>query len=203
MIRLIGFLDSPFVRRVAVTARFLDVPYVHEELSIFNNYDEFRSINPLVKVPTVVFENGRIMVDSTLIIDHLEFVTGRSLLPDDEDARCGALATIGAALVAAEKAVQLIYETKKRPRELQHAPWIERVEQQLIAAVDVLEVAVGDGTSWLHTGSIGQADITTAIVWRFVQHAEAARVPAGNYPGLERFSSRAEKLPQFVACPVS
>ena len=48
---LIGMLDSPFVRRVAITARFLGIEYEHNPLSIFKNYDEFRKINPLVKVP--------------------------------------------------------------------------------------------------------------------------------------------------------
>ena len=49
---LIGMLDSPFVRRVAVTARFLGLQYDHKPLSIFTDYDEFRGINPLVKVPS-------------------------------------------------------------------------------------------------------------------------------------------------------
>jgi len=39
---LIGMLDSPYVRRVAVTAQFLDIAYDHNPLSIFKGYDEFR-----------------------------------------------------------------------------------------------------------------------------------------------------------------
>lgn len=49
--QLIGYLDSPFVRRVAITLQFLGMEYTHRELSIFRNYDEFRTINPMVKVP--------------------------------------------------------------------------------------------------------------------------------------------------------
>jgi glutathione S-transferase len=203
VIRLIGYLDSPFVRRVAVTARFLGVPYAHEELSIFRDYDEFREINPLVKVPTVIFEDGRLMVDSTLIIDHLEFVTGKSLLPQDIDARIDAQRIIGTALVAGEKGAQLIYETRQRPPELHHTPWIERLNEQMRSAVDLLEEAVGTGAEWLFGTDLGQADITTAVVWRFLQHAQADRIPGGRYPGLTHFSARAEKLPQFTDCPLS
>lgn len=50
--KLIGMLDSPFVRRVAVTAQLLGISYDHERLSIFDNYEKFRDVNPLVKVPT-------------------------------------------------------------------------------------------------------------------------------------------------------
>ena len=50
--QLIGYLDSPFVRRVAITLEMLGVEYAHRELSIFRDFEEFHSINPLVKVPT-------------------------------------------------------------------------------------------------------------------------------------------------------
>ena len=52
--QLIGMLDSPFVRRVAVTMRFLDIDYEHRPLSVLRGFDEFRRVNPLVKVPTLV-----------------------------------------------------------------------------------------------------------------------------------------------------
>jgi glutathione S-transferase len=202
VITLVGYMDSPFVRRVAVSARFLDVPYKHEEISIFRDYEKFREINPLVKVPTVIFDDGKVMVDSTLIIDYLEYTSGRSLLPVSNSARLEVLRVVGVALVAAEKAVQLIYETRQRPPELHHAPWIARVKQQLNAALDLLEACAGDGESWLHENTVGQADITLAIVWRFVQHAHPHLVSVADYPGLAVFSARAEQLPQFVACPL-
>jgi glutathione S-transferase len=43
-------LDSPFVRRVAITMRMLGVPYDHNPLSIFRSYEEFRALNPLPSV---------------------------------------------------------------------------------------------------------------------------------------------------------
>ena len=200
--QLIGYLDSPFVRRVAVSARFLGVDYTHRELSIFSQYDEFRQINPLVKIPTLISDDGRILVESTLIIDYLESLAGRRLAPDHAEGKVTSLQFTGAALVAMEKVAQLIYETKQRPKELQHALWIERLSQQLRAAVDLMETNVGDGDSWLVGSTICQADISTAIAWRFVQNVTPEKVPATNYPGLGRFSDRAERLPEFIACPL-
>ena len=57
--QLIGSLDSPFVRRVAIAMQFLGVEYTHRELSIFRNYDEFRTINPMVKVPYAMGRSGK------------------------------------------------------------------------------------------------------------------------------------------------
>ena len=59
--QLIGYMDSPFVRRVAVSAQFLGIPYEQRELSIFRDFDEFSAINPLVKVPTLICDNGEVL----------------------------------------------------------------------------------------------------------------------------------------------
>jgi len=202
--QLIGMLDSPYVRRVAVTAQFLEIPYDHNPLSIFKGYDEFRQVNPLVKIPTIVCDDGEMLVDSTLIIGYLESLSanGKRLMPADEADRFRALQIIGVALVAMEKVVALIYERTQRPKELQHAPWIKRLDQQLRSALGQLETIVGGGSGWLTGADIMQADITTAVTWRFMQHAVPRRISTDDYPGLVAFSARAEALAEFVACPI-
>jgi len=106
--QLIGYMDSPFVRRVAVTAEFLGIPYEHRELSIFRDFEEFSAISPLVKVPTLVCDSGEVLVESTLIVDYLESLAGagKTLLPQIGEDRVRALQIIGFALVANEKVAQ-------------------------------------------------------------------------------------------------
>ena len=205
---LIGYLDSPFVRRLAISMRFLGIEYQHRELSIFRDFEEFRMINPTVKVPTLVLDDGRVLIDSTLIIDYLESqLAGHSLMPEDADDFVAATQHTGISLVAMEKAAQLIYETSHRPDDRQHQPWIERLEQQLEGAVDLMESAVAAstnaGNTWLLGETLTQADISTAVGWRFLLHIDCFRLEPGNYPSLSAFSRRAEALPEFQACPLS
>ncbi|MDO2043826.1 glutathione S-transferase N-terminal domain-containing protein, partial [Escherichia coli] len=54
--QLIGMLDSPFVRRVAIALRLLDLPYEHRPLSVFRNFEAFSLFNPMVKAPTLVLD---------------------------------------------------------------------------------------------------------------------------------------------------
>ena len=206
--QLIGYLDSPFVRRVAITMQFLGIPYDHRELSIFRNYDEFRAINPMVKVPTLVLDDGQVLIDSGLIIDYLESqLAHRSLMPGDTDKYRAAIQFIGAALIVMEKRAQLIYEIDHRPEDRQHGPWIERLEQQLEGAIDMLEAyvsaAADSGYNWLLGDDMTQADITIAVAWRFILHNDNGNTDLQKYPALAAFSARAEALPQFLACPVS
>jgi len=205
MIQLIGYMDSPFVRRVAISLEFLGVAYRHRELSIFRDFDEFRAISPLVKVPTLVLDNEQVLVDSTLIIDYIEaHVAGRSLMPGNAADHLKAAQHAGTALVAMEKLAGLIYETSHRPPELQHQPWIDRLRTQLSGATGLMESAVKNRKGdWLLGDEITQADITTAVAWRFSQHVEASHVDPGDYPALVDYSTRAESLPEFVACPLS
>ena len=201
--KLIGYMDSPYVRRVAIMAQFFGVDYEHTELSVFRDFEALRKINPLVKVPTWVCDDGQVLVESGLIIDYLESVTGSDkLMPSDEVGYIRALNIIGTALVASEKLVQLIYELKHRPEDTQHQPFIDRLQTQLEGALERLE-SEATGEQWIFGKQIFEADVTVAIAWRFAQLQFPDRVPAERYPGLAALSARAEALPEFLACPVN
>jgi glutathione S-transferase len=206
--QLIGYLESPFVRRVAITMQFLGIEYTHRELSIFREYETFRTINPMVKVPTLLLDNGQVLSDSTLIIDYLESqLARRRLMPAHGEDYPVALHLTSAALVAMEKVAQLIYETSQRPAELQYEPWIERLEQQLEGATRLMESAVAacaqSADKWLFGNELTQADISIAVAWRFMQHIDRVALGPKDYPALAAFSARAEALPEFLACPLS
>ncbi|MDB5996939.1 MAG: glutathione S-transferase, partial [Pseudomonas sp.] len=134
--KLIGMLDSPYVRRVAISAKRLGIDLDHQSVSVFRHFEQFQQINPVVKAPTLVLDNGDVLIDSTLIIDYLEALAGpgKSLMPAALDQRLRSLRLIGLALAACEKSVQLYYERNLRPTEIQFEPWVERVEGQLAAA---------------------------------------------------------------------
>lgn len=202
--KLVGMLDSPFVRRVAVTMQFLGVDYAHVNQSVVAGYDDFRKINPLAKSPTLICDDGEMLVDSTLIIDYVESLSGRSLMPQSINDRRRALQLIGVALAANEKCVQRIYEVDMRPEERRHEPWMSRITQQLNEALDWLETEVaGSGeTSWLFGNEISQADVTVAVAWRFAKLRAPNQVRPGNRPALVAFGRRAEALPEFLACPI-
>lgn len=204
---LIGMLDSPFVRRVAITMQVLGIDYQYRPLSIFESFEEFRSVHPLVKAPTLVCDDGEMLVDSTLIIDYLELLVGpeKSLMPKDASARRTALQQIGEALVAMEKVIQLVDEKTQRPADVQHEPWINRLEQQVISAAGLMEAsveaAIESGNDWLSGTDPMQADITTAVAWDFIRRVASSTIRSANHPYLIEYSERAEALPAFLACP--
>jgi glutathione S-transferase len=201
---LIGMLDSPYVRRVAVSLRLMGLPHEHRQLSVFRTWDDFHAVNPVVKAPSFVCDDGTVLMDSTLILDYLEAIVPaqRRLMPAGLDARREALRLIGLAMAACEKCVQIHYEKDRRPPEKIHAPWLERVIGQANTAFAELEPAVARARPWLQGARFNAADVVTACAWRFGQYYVAKEVPAGRYPALVAYSQRAEALPEFVSTPL-
>jgi glutathione S-transferase len=201
---LIGMLDSPYVRRVAISLKLMGVPFDHRALSVFRTYDEFRKVNPVVKAPTLVCDDGTVLMDSTLILDHVETLVepARRLMPGDVAGRREALRLVGLAMAACEKCVQIHYERSTRPEEKRHEPWLARIVGQANAAFGELEPAVRRAMPWLGGERFDAADVAVACAWRFGQYYDAAEVPAADYPALVAYSRRAEARPEFVSTPL-
>ncbi len=200
--QLIGMLDSPYVRRVAISLQLLGLPFEHRSLSVFRTFDQFRAINPVVKAPTLVCDDGTVLMDSTLILDYAEALAApRSLMPRGLPQRQGALRTIGLALAACEKSVQLVYERNLRPPEKQHEPWAARILGQLHAAFGELEAELARKPRPGQARGIGAAEVATAVAWYFNEHMLPGTVRDAPYPRPRELSAWAEQLPEFLAAP--
>jgi glutathione S-transferase len=201
---LIGMLDSPYVRRCAVSMKLMGVPFEHRSVSVFRHFDQFRAINPVVKAPSLVCDDGSVLMDSTLIVDYLEHVVApqRRLMPDGGRDRQEALRLIGLAMAACEKCVQILYEKEQRPADKRHDPWLARVAGQANAAFAELERAAAAAAPWLQGERFNAADVAVACAWRFGQYYDTVEVPAAHFPALAAYSSRAEALPELASTPL-
>jgi glutathione S-transferase len=199
--QLIGMLDSPYVRRVAIAARLLGLPFAHKPISVFRSFDLFASFNPVVKAPTLVCNDGGVLMDSGLIIDYFEALAGRSLWPAVLVERVRALRITGLALAVCEKTVQIVYEHELRPEAKQHGPWLERVHGQQRAALLALDAEIALAPLATDAEGLTNAGLTAAVVWRFLQLRPDTAAAAADCPALARFAQEVERLPAFIAIP--
>ena len=197
---LVGMLDSPYVRRAAITGTLLEGPFEHRSVSVFRHMEEFRAINPLIKAPTLVADDGTVLSESLLIIQHFEDVAGRSLRPVDPAARVRDLGLTGIGIVAADKAVSIEYE-RKRPEAQRYAPWQERIVAQLHVALDLLDAAAKEGE--LTAGpELLPSDIAAAIAWGFCRFVIPEFAPEERWPALAEQARACEALDAFKAWPI-
>ncbi|MCC2656270.1 MAG: glutathione S-transferase [Panacagrimonas sp.] len=195
---LIGMFDSPYVRRVAVSLRLLDVGFEHRNWSVGKDFDRIREFNPLGRVPTLVLDDGEVLAESSAILDWLDEYAGpeRALLPRGGADRRRSLQVMAIATGAADKGVAQLYEGAFRPPEKRHEPWVARCRTQMEAGLAALDrICAESGSEWLLGDRIGQVDITLAAVSTFLH--ESLQLDPARCPALAQRTARAEGLPAF------
>ena len=199
--QLIGMLDSPFVRRVAISLTLLELPYEHCSWSVGADFARIREVSALGRVPVLVLEQGEVLTDSAAILDYLDDSVGeaRALLPRAGLARRTALRVIAHALGAADKGREQVYEQAMRPAERRHAPWVERVTLQMHGALAVVEAQAAARAGRPLVGEARtQADITAVCAFTFLCDTVLAD-SAARYPALCALAARWEADVAFRA----
>src|SRR5690349_6416311 len=136
---LIGQYDSPFVRRVGVALTLYGMSFEHRPWSSFGDAEKIRRYNPLTRVPTLVLDDGEVLIESHVMLDYLDGLVpaGRAMFPKSEPQRHRALKVAALATGTADKAVSLFYE--KRLHQAQSDLWVERRRTQIFEALKTLE----------------------------------------------------------------
>lgn len=190
---LVGQYDSPFVRRVAISLKLLGIAYEHDTRSVFGDFDSMLKTNPLGRVPTLLLDDGRALIDSAAILDWLDERVGadRALIPRGGVARADALQRIALATGTIDKIGAANYERLIRPSRYRWAEWTERLLTQCRGGLDALNAL--DWTS----GHVDQAQITTGCMLFYVSVTNPQVIPRGRYPRLDSLADRLGDMPAF------
>ncbi len=194
--QLVGMLDSPYVRRVAISLDTLGIPFEHLAVSVFDDFEEFHKINPVVKAPTLICADGEALMDSSIILQFINKMysqNGSLWGADQYQCECRIVCL---ALAACDKSVQIIYERNLRPKESQYEPWMDRVKGQIVAALSELEAELRNSKP-IVSGALNQATITAVVAWTFIQSTLANEIPTSQYPNLSELAEHIEQLAPF------
>jgi len=194
---LVGQYDSPYVRRVAISLHLLGLPFERDTRSVFADAEAMRRINPLGRIPSLVLDDGEVLIDSATILDHIDQTVGpeRALVPPSGAARRQALRLIALGSGAVDKAGAIVYERLLRPADKIHQPWLDRCAEQLASALQALEGM--KASPWFLGDRLMQPDIMIGVMLFYLQMRAPDAMPPGRYPALVRFADRCEREPAF------
>ncbi len=192
---LIGQYDSPFVRRVGVALRLYGMAFEHRPWSVFGDGDKVRALNPLMRVPTLVLDDGFVLTDSHMMLDYLDSLVPTPMFPRIEPDRHHVLKVAALGTGLAEKAVSLFYE--RVLHKVTSPEWEARCGTQINAVLLALEAdrAARPGPWWFGD-AISHADIAVACALRFVRDAHPA-VDLSPCPALRAHAAACEALAVF------
>jgi len=197
---LIGQFDSPFVRRVGIALTLYDMAFEHKPWLTFGDWVEIARYNPLTRVPTLVLDNGEVLIESHAMLDYMDGEVGpeRAMFPAGGAERHRAIKVTALATGAADKAVSMFYEKRLHAEGGPSALWMERCQRQINGALAELEsLRAGRNGDFMFGQRLGHADIAIACAIRFISEAHPGLIDMAGYPELAAHSARLEALPVF------
>lgn len=195
---LVGQYDSPFVRRVAVTLHHYHMPFTRNPLSVFRNAADMQKINPLIRVPALILEDGEVLVDSSAIIDYLDERAGpaRAMTPPHGPERRKILQAAARATGAMDKGVHYYYELNFHDEKARSKEFLKRAVSQIAATLNELEHQCG--APWFFDNHMSQADVSITCLVAFLKMRMPEMFPADKYPRLHHLAQHCELRDEFI-----
>jgi glutathione S-transferase len=192
---LVGQYDSPLVRRVAISLHLLGIRFERNTMSVFADAEAMRRINPLGRIPSLVLDDGEVLIDSAAILDHLDEQVGpeRALVPPRGPERRRALRRIALATGCLDKAGAIVYERSLRPADKVFPPWIERCRAQLDGGLAALEA-----DAEAPDAPVTQPAITLGCLLGYLVDRLPEALPDGAYPALRARLAALDTLDAFA-----
>lgn len=188
---------SPFTRRVALWCAAQGVEVERRELAVAgDDFAVIASHNPVARVPILELDDGTHLIETFAICDYLDDIAlaEKKLVPPTGLARLECMQRIALANSTCEKIVAAVYETVRRPAEVQWDVWSDRLMGQATGGLQALEALVPEPGAHAPDGG----DIAMAITQHFAETALPAILAPG-YPRLKALGARAMDWPGVAA----
>jgi len=134
---------SPYVRKVLIALIELglaDKVKLETVTTLPTKPDPaLKAVNPLVKIPTLVLDDGSALYDSRVILDYFNDYGKGTLIPAGGTARWRALRLQALADGLLDAALAARYETFLRPKDKQWTDWVDAQMSKINQALDALQ----------------------------------------------------------------
>lgn len=158
--KLIGTHPSPYVRktRIVLAEKKIDYEFVLD--SPWEENNGIANLNPLGKVPVLVFDDGSTLFDSRVICEYLDNVTPNNrLMPAPNRERIQVKRWEALADGICDAAANIVLE-KRRPAKQINQAWLKRQQEKVDLGLRFMAADLADG-GWCHGNSLTLADIAT------------------------------------------
>jgi glutathione S-transferase len=197
VLRLIATLTSPYARKVRIALAEKKIEYQLVEDSPWVDGTTVASVNPLGKIPVLVFDDGTTLYDSRVIVEYLDTVSPVSrLIPEPSRQRIAVRRWEALADGVSDAAAATVLE-RKRPQVQQSPDWIARQQVKIERGVAELARELDDRT-WCNGEGYSLADIATGCTLGYLDLRYAELDWRDRYPNLARLAEKLAKRPSFA-----
>jgi len=188
--KLLGSPGSPYARkaRIALAEKNINCQFIADRPS--NPDSQVPKHNPLGKVPVLVFDDGKPMYDSSVIVEYFDHIgSGPKLIPADFAARIAVRQweALGDGIVDA--IVALTHDSRYSETCDASADWYQKQLVKIERGLATLERDIG-ANEFCFGNMFGLADICVGMALGYLDRAYASYDWRAKFPGLKRYADK-------------
>lgn len=191
---------SSFSRKVRVLLIEKQVPHEIEMLNLWEPND-LQKVNPIGKVPTLVLDDGRVLISSAVIADTLdERYPKPRFIPADADGRLEVRQLEAIADGVMDAVAASLYEARFHDEAKRSQAWLDRQRGKVDAGLAALERRLG-ANEWIAGSELTLADIAVGCHLGFITVRAPQFFSPKACPNLAQLAQRLEARDSFKATP--
>lgn len=195
--KLIGSLTSPFVRKTRIVFAEKKIDYEFVIDSPWLESSIVPKLNPLGKIPVLVFDDGATLYDSRVIVEYLDAMTpNNKLIPASGRERIAVKRWEALADGICDAAV-LAHMEAKRPKKQQSPEWIARQRDKVTRGLEALAADLGEAP-WCFGNAMTLADAAVGAALGYLAFRFADIDWPAQYPNLQRLHDKLMQRPSFA-----
>ena len=199
MMKLIGALTSPYVRKVRIVMAEKKLDYQFELEDVWAT-DAILKSNPLGKVPCLVLEGGEAVFDSRVIVEYVDTRSPVSrLIPDGSRERTEVRTweALADGILDAAILARLEQTWAGRPAEQRSQPWVDRQLGKVDAALAAMSTGLAE-RPWCSGNHLTLADIAVGCAVGYLDFRFPAIAWRERHANLARLSDKLALRPSFI-----
>lgn len=188
--KLLGSPGSPYARkaRIAMLEKKINCEFVADRPS--NPDSQVPKHNPLGKVPVLVLDDGKGMIDSSVIVEYFDGIgSGPKLIPAEFSERIAVRQweALGDGIVDA--IVALTHDSRYTETCDANAAWYQKQQKKIERGLATLERDIGDH-AYCFGNAFGLGDICAGMALGYLDRAYGHYDWRGKFPGLKRYADQ-------------
>ena len=198
MMKLIGSLSSPYVRKVRIVMAEKKVEYHLQLEDVWADDTTIRDFNPLGKIPCLLLEDGEAVFDSRVISEYLDTLTpvGKLIPPSGRErveVRCWEALSDG--VIDAGMLIQ--QENSMRASAQRSEAWVARQRRKVVDGLAAIAHGLAE-KPWCASNHLTLADIAVccALGWLALNLPEIDW--RTDYPNLDRHYEKLMQRQSFA-----
>jgi glutathione S-transferase len=197
MIKLIGTLTSPYVRKARIVLAEKKIEYTFEPGNPWDENSRVADANPLGKVPVLVLEDASTLYDSRVIVEFLDSVSPISrLIPADNREKIQVKRWEALADGVLDAAVAVVLEAR-RPAKQSSAQAIDRQKGKIERSLAVMSKELED-KPWCTGNAFTLADIACGAALGYLDFRHKQMGWRVLHPNLARLAAKLAERPSFA-----